>query len=102
MDYLIVRYLCLMLYRYASTWPTCTASVTTSNRLRGFAFLKIQKSVGLSRTGLRLKIPVLQKLTVEAKDGRCGIEVLIKMLCCVGHLEMLYQVISPSSVHTMF
>lgn len=42
-------------------------------------FLKIQKSAGLSRTGLNLKIPVLQNLTVEAKDARCGTEVHVKI-----------------------
>lgn len=34
-------------------------------------FLKVQKSVGLRRTGDSLKIPVLSKLVMEAKDGRC-------------------------------
>lgn len=70
----------LRLLLIASTQPTCDASVATStNRLRGFTFFKVQKSVGLSRTGLSLKIPVLQKLTVEAKDGKCGTEVGIKI-----------------------
>lgn len=46
-------------------------------------FLKVQKSVGLRRTGDSLKIPVLSKLVMEAKDGRCDTEVGVKRQQCV-------------------
>lgn len=81
---MIVRSLCLTLYRCALTQPTCTVSVAIStNRLREFMFLKVQKSVGLRRTGDSLKIPVLSKLVMEAKDGRCDTEVGVKRQQCV-------------------
>lgn len=68
--YSTAKYLCHMLYRCASMQTTCTASVVIStNRLRDFMFFKVQKSVGLRRTGVNLKITVLWKLVTVAKDG---------------------------------